>query len=188
MAITAGTPQAKPALIDPTKTSTLPISNGTPAAAAVERIAERHERWLLTMKKLDVPAGLGLVEINPNKTVEFNFEVRRQGWTTKLEMVFYISSWKASKPTVTATLNMATDDDPTGQTFEIVGTPSKEIEDAIRYAAVLDIGAGDRTDEQTLTNAIATIETSNEDASDVYVYGRSLRQLPFAPTTMELAP
>jgi hypothetical protein len=164
------------------------VSNGTPAAAAVERTAERHIRWLMAKKKLDLAGNIGLVEINPNKTVEFRFEVRRQGWTSQVEMVFYIASWKASKPTVTATINMATDDDPTGTTFTIQGTASKEIEDAVRYAAVLDIGAGDRTDEQTQTYAIATITTSNEDASDLYVYGRTLRQMPFAPTTMELAP
>jgi hypothetical protein len=188
MAITAGTPQAKPTLVDPTKTSTLPISNGTPAAAAVERTAERHERWLMTKKKLDLSGNIGLVKISPNRTVEFHFELRRQGWTSQAEIVFYISSWKASKPAITATLNIATDDDPTGTTFTIEGTATKEIEDAVRYAAVLDIGAGDRTDEQTQTYAIATITTSNEDASDLYVYGRTLRQMPFAPTTMELAP
>jgi hypothetical protein len=188
MAVTALTPTVKPSLISPTITTTTQISNGTPAAASPERTAERYERWLITQKKLDLGGSVGLVKIAPNKTVIFPFEVRRQGWTSQVEIVFWIASFKTGKPTVTAFLNIATSDDPTGLSFVISGTQSASAADATRYSATLDIGAGDRTDEQTLTSAVATITTSNEDASDVYVYGRTIHQLPFLETTMELAP
>lgn len=188
MSVTAITPIAKPVLIDPTKTGTLPISNGTPAAASPERIAERFCRWLEASKKLDIGGPVAVVEITKNLTAFFPYEIRRQGWTLQVEFIFWIASFKATKPAITATINFATAADPVGETFVIAGTASARASDALPYSVVLAIGNGDRDDEQALTSAAVTIETSNEDASDLFVYGRTVRQLPYRETNMELAP
>jgi hypothetical protein len=188
MPVTAITPLDKPTLLDPTATTTQPISNGTPAAASPERTAERLERWLVARKKLDVGGSIGLVIIAPNSSVTFPIEIRRQGWTTEADFVVWVCSYKAAKPAVTATMNIATADDVVGTTFVIGGTASQRASDAIAYRTTLAIGDGDRDDEQTVTTATITIETSNEDASDLYVYGRTVRQVPYGEINMELAP
>jgi hypothetical protein len=145
------------------------------------------ERWLLTQKKLDVGGSAGMVKIRPDTIATFPVEIRRQGWTSRALFSVWICSYKATKPTVTATMTITT---AAGGsiTFAISGTDSQHAVDAIEYAAVLPIGAGDRTDETSLTTALITIETSNEDASDLYVYGRTAHQLPYQAPTMELAP
>jgi hypothetical protein len=188
MSVTASTPIDKPTLIDPAATSTQQISNGTPAAASPERIAERYERWLMTQKKLDLGGSIGMVKIPPNSTVTFPIEIRRQGWTIEAEFVVWIASFKAGKAAATATLKIETADDPTGETFVVVGTASVRASDAVRYSSVLPIGDGDRDDEQTVTTATLTIEISAGDVSDLYVYGRTVRQIPYRQANMELAP
>jgi hypothetical protein len=192
MAVTAHTPKTRPTPIDTDSTATLPISNGTPAAASPERTAERDIRWLMTQRKLSLSGSVGMVRINPAQTVEFPIRCRRQGWTDRCRVSVWIANAESGGPSsgdpLTATMTITTDTDPTGVTFDILGTEGVAASDAKLYQADLDFGTGDRTDETSLEDVTISITTGAGPTGDLYVYGRSVRQLPYTADSMELAP
>jgi hypothetical protein len=142
----------------------------------------------MTQKKLDLAGSVGLVKIAQNNTVTFNHRCRRQGWTEQCEVIYWISNFGSGVASLVATATVTSDTDATGVTWEIAGTASASASDAIPYTAVIDFGSGDRADEQTLENVTVEITTEATSEADLYVYGRTIRQLPYEPTTMELAP
>jgi hypothetical protein len=186
MAVTAHTPKFKPTKVDISSTATLPISNGTPCAASPERVAERMERWLLTQKKLDLGGAVGVSIMSSGESATYRFRCRRQGWTDQCEVTFWVANWGSAAP-LTATAVVGSTTDPSAFTWTFAGTASKNASDAVKYTAVIGFGQGDRTDEQTLEDVTVTV-TCGSGTAKVYIYGRSVRQLPFASDSMELAP
>jgi hypothetical protein len=186
VAVTAHTPKDKPTPIDVSSTATLPISNGTPCAAAPERVAERMQRWLLTQKKLDLGGSCSVAVLSSGESAEFNFRCRRQGWTDQCEVTFWVANWGAAAP-LSATAVVGSTTDPAAVNWTFAGTASKNAVDAIKYTAVIGFGQGDRTDEQTLEDVEVAV-TCGSGTAKVYIYGRSIRQLPFASDSMEIAP